>query len=304
MTSFTTSALSRSRALGLGLSFAVLAAPSIASASPSQVEVCHVLGNGSISSIFVNPNAVPALIASGDFLPQTWFIDADGDGYGDAGQSVEACEPPPGYVDNSDDCDDTDPALNLDCSSVNFGNCLAASELTTCDVDLSSGAVSCDNGTPMALYAGANGEYTFRLDMGAWSAVSVSMDLDNPTGYWFNLGNSRTNNGWSGDSSTNTNDSEAQGYNTGMFLYASDFGGSAGLMSTPASRAGPMSASRSPVTVTTPTSRALDSTRSTTRTSCRSTGTSPTGWGSTTRCSGSASIASLPAGAPAAALSG
>lgn len=238
MTSFTTTPLSLTRALGLGLSIAALTSPADASASPTQVEVCHVLGNGNVNSIFVNPNAVPALLASGDFLPQTWFIDADGDGYGDAGQSVEACEPPPGYVDNADDCDDTDPSLTLDCSSVNFGNCLAASELTTCDVDLSSGAISCDNGTPMSLYAGANGEFTFRLDMDAWSAVSVSMDLDNPTGYWFNLGNSRTNNGWSGDSSTNSNDSEAQGYNTGMYLYASDFGGSAGLMSTPAFAAG------------------------------------------------------------------
>ena len=36
----------------------------------------------------------------------TWYADADADGYGDASTSVEACDQPSGYVDNSDDCDD------------------------------------------------------------------------------------------------------------------------------------------------------------------------------------------------------
>ena len=97
-----------------------------------------------------------------------------------------------------------------------------------------SGAVSCDNGAPISLYAGSGGRYTFRLDMSAWTAVSAVMDLNSPTGYWFNLGNSRTNNGWSGDGSTNTNDSEANAYNQGMHLYRSDFGGSTNALSTPA----------------------------------------------------------------------
>ena len=40
----------------------------------------------------------------------TWFADADADGYGDLDSAFETCDPPPGYVDNSDDCDDTNPA--------------------------------------------------------------------------------------------------------------------------------------------------------------------------------------------------
>lgn len=50
---------------------------------------------------------------------QTWYLDADGDGYGDANTSVESCEQPTGYVDydpNVDefDCDDTDATINPD----------------------------------------------------------------------------------------------------------------------------------------------------------------------------------------------
>jgi large repetitive protein len=37
-----------------------------------------------------------------------WYEDFDGDGYGDPGVTVEACDAPAGYVDNGDDCDDTD----------------------------------------------------------------------------------------------------------------------------------------------------------------------------------------------------
>jgi hypothetical protein len=39
---------------------------------------------------------------------ETWYADADGDGYGALESAYEVCDPPPGYVDNSEDCDDTD----------------------------------------------------------------------------------------------------------------------------------------------------------------------------------------------------
>ncbi len=41
----------------------------------------------------------------------TWYLDADGDGYGDASDTVEACSAPTGYVGNADDCDDSDAAV-------------------------------------------------------------------------------------------------------------------------------------------------------------------------------------------------
>lgn len=40
-----------------------------------------------------------------------WYLDADWDGYGDAAESVQACEAPPGYVADGTDCDDSDPSL-------------------------------------------------------------------------------------------------------------------------------------------------------------------------------------------------
>jgi hypothetical protein len=41
---------------------------------------------------------------------QTWYQDGDGDGYGGV-VSFESCDQPPGYVDNSDDCDDGDDQI-------------------------------------------------------------------------------------------------------------------------------------------------------------------------------------------------
>jgi large repetitive protein len=42
----------------------------------------------------------------------TWFLDADGDTYGDGGVSVGTCIAPPSYVPDSTDCDDTEPSIN------------------------------------------------------------------------------------------------------------------------------------------------------------------------------------------------
>ena len=39
----------------------------------------------------------------------SFYADIDGDGYGDPFTLEAACEPPEGFVDNRDDCDDGDP---------------------------------------------------------------------------------------------------------------------------------------------------------------------------------------------------
>ncbi len=40
----------------------------------------------------------------------TYYADSDYDGYGDPDRTIEACELPDGYVENTDDCDDSDAA--------------------------------------------------------------------------------------------------------------------------------------------------------------------------------------------------
>jgi hypothetical protein len=44
----------------------------------------------------------------------TWYADADGDGFGDAGAATTACTAPAGYGADGTDCDDTDAAVNPD----------------------------------------------------------------------------------------------------------------------------------------------------------------------------------------------
>ena len=43
-----------------------------------------------------------------------YFEDFDGDGFGNPDSTARACSPPPGFVENSDDCDDVDEAVNPD----------------------------------------------------------------------------------------------------------------------------------------------------------------------------------------------
>lgn len=56
---------------------------------------------------------------------KTWYLDADGDGYGDPDFSVESCTPPPRLepdhqkmIRDGTDCDDHDAAINPDATEI------------------------------------------------------------------------------------------------------------------------------------------------------------------------------------------
>ena len=85
--------------------------------SPSAYEICDGTDNdcdGSIDEDALNPT--------------TWYVDSDGDGHGDASDSVLACSQPTGYAADTIDCDDSD----------------AASTTTTTDADC-DGAVTAED---------------------------------------------------------------------------------------------------------------------------------------------------------------
>ncbi len=48
----------------------------------------------------------------------TWYMDSDGDGFGDADYSLVSCDADDGYVSDATDCDDSDGAVNPDATEV------------------------------------------------------------------------------------------------------------------------------------------------------------------------------------------
>ncbi len=58
-----------------------------------------------------------------------WYLDEDGDGYGDDAGLLSVCDPPGGYVASGGDCDDGDPAVHPGADEV----CDASAEDEDCD---------------------------------------------------------------------------------------------------------------------------------------------------------------------------
>jgi len=105
-----------------------------AAISPGASEVCDGIDN--------NCDGLTDDASSVD--TETWYVDADSDGYGDPGAPIASCAAPAGAVADSSDCDDADSATSP-----------AATE--TCD-----GADNdCDGETDEA---GASGSTTFYAD--------------------------------------------------------------------------------------------------------------------------------------------
>ena len=75
----------------------------------------------------------------------TYYRDADGDGYGNEEDSIDACEKPSGYSEALGDCDDGDPKLNPgeeeECFDGLDNNCDDVVD-EECDVDFSGSWVA------------------------------------------------------------------------------------------------------------------------------------------------------------------
>ena len=73
---------------------------------------------------------------------QTYYRDADNDGYGTAANTTTDCSAPIGYVDNSDDCDDASAAFSPDALEVCLdgidNDCDGADSTGTCSGDISN----------------------------------------------------------------------------------------------------------------------------------------------------------------------
>ena len=55
---------------------------------------------------------------AGSIGESTWYVDDDGDGYGDTSNSSTACDKPGDSVDNDEDCDDASAAISPDATEI------------------------------------------------------------------------------------------------------------------------------------------------------------------------------------------
>ncbi len=81
----------------------------------------------------------------------TWYGDRDGDGFGDPGAGLNACDPPDGYTDDPTDCDDARPdvfpgATEDDCTDATDYNCDGSVGYTDADEDGFAACEECDDG--------------------------------------------------------------------------------------------------------------------------------------------------------------
>ena len=85
-------------------------------------------------------------------LSETYYLDNDGDGYGDINESIFTCDPPFDYVLDNTDCDDNDPNINpgaMEIPNNNIDeNCDGMLGVVDFDMDGFDSSVDCDDNNP------------------------------------------------------------------------------------------------------------------------------------------------------------
>jgi hypothetical protein len=94
---------------------------------------------------------------AGGASPTDWHADADGDGYGDPTSTTLACVVPSGYVEDDEDCDDTDAASYPDAEEV----CDGADNDCDGDVDNDWLEEDMDSVTPSSISINGDGYHAF-----------------------------------------------------------------------------------------------------------------------------------------------
>ncbi|MDG1480426.1 MAG: putative metal-binding motif-containing protein, partial [Myxococcota bacterium] len=124
-----------------------------AAVNPDATEVCDGIDNNCDGD--TDTDAVDQ---------DTWYADADADGFGDASSSTTGCEEPSGYVSDDTDCDDTEIAVNPDADEV----CNGVDD--DCNGDIDTDAIDQDT-----YYADA--------DADGYGGTSSTAACDLPSGY-------------------------------------------------------------------------------------------------------------------------
>ena len=132
--------------------------------NPGATEICNGIDDDCDGDIDSDDSSLDSSTAS------TYYKDSDGDSYGDSGTSMEACEPPTGYVTDNTDCDDTDSAVNPAATEV----CNGIDD--DCDGDIDSADSSLDASSTVTYYKDSDGD-------GYGDAGSSKTACEEPTGY-------------------------------------------------------------------------------------------------------------------------
>lgn len=110
----------------------------------------------------------------------TWYVDADGDTFGDATTAVQACEAPPGHIADAGDCDDSklelNPAGTETCGDTVDQDCDGADEVCPPFVGL-----SCLD----TLRSGhSTGDGWYELDPEGTGTITTYCDMTTDSGGW------------------------------------------------------------------------------------------------------------------------
>jgi hypothetical protein len=109
----------------------------------------------------------------------TYYEDWDGDGYGDANNSMEACDEPHGYVENDDDCDDTNSSVHPGANEVSWNG-----TDEDCDGSDFNGYSCLVDSTQDALDYVSYFYYNVSDETGSYAAGSLVWEITNQT-LWF-----------------------------------------------------------------------------------------------------------------------